>query len=147
MNAALPAVVTRLLAVLPTLSGWSQVGVYDGPNLAQDYPPSFVTVGFVDGEDFGGGAEATPTAGDLLEAAETLRSEIGVQTGNTGGMADVRAQAFALLAAWQQWVDADPTLGVPGVSGAALSWDYQPIQNDRGKAVRLAVTLNYVAQG
>jgi len=146
VNASLPLVVDRLLAVLPTLPGWTGVVVFDGPTLTRDALQDYVTVGFVDGEDFGGSAEHLPGLGDLLEESETVRSEIVSQTGDDD-MKGRRNRAFELFKAWQAWVQSDSSLGVPGVTGAALSWDYQPVQNQSGTAVRLAVTLTYIARG
>lgn len=146
MSAALPVVLARLVAALPTLPGWSGVAVFDGPTLTRDALADFVTVGFVDGEDFGGNAESVPLLGDLFEETETVRSEIVCQSGDDD-IAGRRARAFALFDAWQVWARSDSTLGVPGVFGAALSWDYQPVQNTGGSAVRLAVTLTYAARG
>jgi hypothetical protein len=61
VNAALPLVIDATLALLPTLPGWSTVSVYDGPQVVGDTPREYVTVGFVEGEDFGGTFE--PIAG------------------------------------------------------------------------------------
>jgi hypothetical protein len=145
VNAALPAVLDRLVALLPTLPNWAGVVVYDGPPLTQDDPLDFVTVGYVDGEDFGGTFEPVPGLGDLWEEAGTVRSEIVSQTGDDD-IAGRRARAFALFNAWQAAVQADQTLGGV-VSSAGLSADLQPVQNVGGSAVRLAVTLTYTARG
>lgn len=146
MTAVLPQVVARLLAKLPTLDGWAATVVYDGPPVTADSPPSFVTVGFVDGEDFGATFEPGESLGDLWSETGTVRSEINCQTGDVD-YPGMRAKAFALFSAWQAWVRSDSTLGVDGVSSAALSADLQPVQNGRGSAVRLAVSLNYTARG
>jgi len=145
MNAALPAVLDRLVALLPTLPGWSGVGVFDGPTLTRDALPTFVTVGFVDGEDFGGTFEPGESLGDFWEEAGTVRSEIVSQTGDDD-IAGCRARAFGLFSAWQAAQQADQTLGGV-VASSRLSADLQPVQNTGGSAVRLAVTLTYVARG
>jgi hypothetical protein len=61
VNAALPLVIDATIALLPTLPGWSGVVVLDGPQVTAAAPREYVTVGFVDGEDFGGTFE--PIAG------------------------------------------------------------------------------------
>lgn len=150
MSAAWPLVVNRLVAVLPTLPGWSGVPVYDGPPVTADAPPTFVTVGFVLGEDFGGSYEQTRNGeggwqGALTEAG-TVRSEIVCATGNVD-LPAMRARAFALADAWEAWVSADETLGVLGSSSvASLAVDVVPAQTTAGSVQRLAVTLTYLAR-
>lgn len=145
MNAALPQVLNRLVVLLPTLPGWTQVEVYDGPTTTRDAPADFVTVGFVDGEDFGATMEPVESLGDLWEETGTVRSEIVSQTGDDD-IAGRRTRAFELFNAWQASVHADQTLG--GITSSAnLTADLQPVQNTGGSAVRLAVTLTYTARG
>jgi hypothetical protein len=145
VNAALPAVLDRLVALLPTLPGWSKVTVYDGPTLTRDAPVDFVTVGYVDGEDFGGTFEPGESFGDLWQEIGTVRSEIVSQTGGDD-ISGRRARVFELFNAWQVAVQADQTLGGV-VASAGMSADLQPVQNTNGSAVRLAVTLTYTARG
>jgi hypothetical protein len=143
---AWPAVVARLVAYLPTLPGWSGVTVYDGPVTSQDYPADFVTVGYVRGEDFGGSFEQVRGIGEMTEESGTVRCELVSQTGDTD-IAAVRARVFALFDAWQDYVYADPRLGVLGVSStSSLAADVQPVQNTSGAAQRLTVTLSYLAR-
>jgi hypothetical protein len=145
MNAALPRVVNATVALLPTLPGWPGVEVYDGPTTTRDAPADFVTVGFVDGEDFGATMEPVESFGDLWEETGTVRSEIVSQTGDDD-IAGRRARVFELFNAWQAALHADQTLG--GITSSAnLTADLQPVQNTGGSAVRLAVTLSYTARG
>ena len=145
MNVALPLVIDATVALLPTLDGWSQVTVYDGPQVTGDSPRDYVTVGFVDGEDFGGTFEPVAGLGDLLEESGSLRSEIVCWTGDTDFPA-MRARAFGLFNAWNAAVQGDVTLGGI-VAAASLSGEVVPVQNRDGSAVRLAVTLSYTARG
>ena len=145
MNAALPALLDRLVSWLPTLPGWSKVAVFDGPTLTRDALTDFVTVGFVDGEDFGGTFEPGESLGDFWDESGTVRSEIVSQTGNDD-IAGCRARVFALFNAWQAAQQADQTLGGV-VASSRLSADLQPVQNTGGSAVRLAVSLIYTARG
>jgi hypothetical protein len=150
MSAAWPKVADRLVAHLPTLPGWEQVAVYDGPPVTGDAPTAFVTVGFVASEDFAGSYEQTRN-GDggwqgALEESGTVRSELICVTGDTD-LPGERADAFALVDAWEAWVSSDETLGVLGRSSiASLSVDVQPAQTTGGAVQRLTVTLSYLAR-
>ena len=143
MTAAWPVVVNRLVALLPTLPGWSDVAVYDGPPVTADAPTTYVTVGFVPGEDFGGNYEQTRGDANLLEEVGTVRSEVVCLTGDVD-LSTVRNRAFALVDAWEAAVSADHTLGVLASSGtASLSVDVAPSQTTGGSEQRLVVTLSY----
>jgi hypothetical protein len=145
VNVALPLVIDATVALLPTLPGWSGVTVYDGPQITGDTPHNYATVGYVDGEDFGGTFEAIPLLGDLLEEVGSLRSELVCWTGDVDFPA-MRARAFALFNAWNAAVQDDVSLGGK-VAAASLSGEVVPVQNDKGSAVRLVVTLSYTANG
>lgn len=148
MAAAWPRVVDRLVSWLPSLPGWSQVTVYDGLPVTGDNPTTFVTVGYVEGEDFGGTYEQTRNGEDgwqgALEESGTVRCELVCWTGDTD-LPGRRSAAFALVDAWEAGVSADETLG--GVLGrsssSSLAVDVQPVQNSNGAAQRLTVTLSY----
>jgi hypothetical protein len=145
VNAALPLVIDATIALLPTLPGWSGVVVLDGPQVTAAAPREYVTVGFVDGEDFGGTFEPIAGLGDLLEETGSVRSEIVCWTGDVNFPA-MRARAFALFNAWNAAVQADVTLGGV-VATSSLSGEVVPVQNDKGSAVRLVATLAYIARG
>lgn len=145
MNVALPLVINATVALLPTLPGWSGVTVYDGPQVTGDTPTSYVTVGFVDGEDFGGTFEPVAGLGDLLEETGSLRSEIVCWTGGVDFPA-MRVRAFGLFNAWNAAVQRDVTLGAV-VASSSLSGEVVPVQNGKGSAVRLVATLSYTARG
>jgi hypothetical protein len=145
VNAALPLVIDATLTLLPTLPGWSTVSVYDGPQVVGDTPREYVTVGFVEGEDFGGTFEPIAGLGDVLEEAGSLRSEVVCWTGDVD-FPGMRARAFALFNAWNAAVQDDVSLGGV-VTAAALTGEVVPVQNKDGSAVRLVVTLSYTARG
>ena len=146
MSAAWPTVADRLVALLPTLPGWTGVPVYDGPPVTADVPPTYVTVGFVVGEDFGGSYEQTRNGEGwqgALEESGTVRSEVVCTTGDTD-LPTMRSRAFALVDAWDAAIADDETLGVLGPSAtSSLAVDVQPIQNTGGTVQRLTVTLSY----
>lgn len=148
MSAAWPKVVNRLVSLLPTLPGWSQVAVYDGPPVTADAPADYVTVGFVLGEDFGGSYEqARGLDGSVPEESGTVRSEVVCLTGDVD-LPAVRARAFALVDAWEASIAADQTLGVLAPSStSALSVDVAPAQTTSGAEQRLTVTLTYFSRG
>jgi hypothetical protein len=79
---AWPLVLGRLLTLLPTLSGWTGVAVYDGPPVTGDAPTDYATVGFVVGEDFGGSFEIVDEPGGMLTENGTVRTEIVCVTGD-----------------------------------------------------------------
>ena len=144
--AAWPQVKRRLVDILPTLPGWSGVTVFDGPRVSQDFPTDFITVGFVEGEDFAGSYEqARPEAWDVEESG-TIRSELITTSGDVD-LEETEDRVFDLVDAWEQWVTKDPTLGVLSPSStASLAVDVQPVQNQNGSAQRLTVTLTYTAR-
>lgn len=146
MSAAWPVVLNRLLVLLPTLPGWSDVEVFDGQPVTGDAPTSFVTVGFVEGEDYGGNYDRVRGAADLLEENGAIRSEIVCWSGDVD-LPTVRAKAFALADAWEATVAADQTLGVlPPSSTSSLAVDVAPKQT-AGSQQRLVVTLTYFTRG
>ena len=146
MTAAWPAVVDRLVGLLPTLPDWSGVTVYDGPPVTADAPPEYVTVGFVDGVDFGGTYEQARGPGDCPEELGTVRSEVVAWTGDTD-LPGLRARGFELVNAWERALHNDPTLGVlPQGSTASLAVDVAPAQTTAGAVQRLTVTLTYTAR-
>jgi hypothetical protein len=129
---------------MASAAGWSQGVVYDGPPVTQDAPQSFVTVGFVLGEDNAGSYEQLYQPGGLREESGTVLSEIVCATGDTD-LSAVRTRAFALADAWSAAVSADGTLGGV-VRSSSLTVDVQSI-NAGGASQRLIATLTYSALG
>lgn len=151
MTAAWPLVVERLVDWLPSLPGWSGVPVYDGPPVTADVPLTYVTVGFVVGEDFGGSYEQTRNGENsyqgALEELGTVRCEVVATTGDVD-LASMRSRVFALVDSWDAAIAADETLGVlPPSSTSSLAVDVAPIQSTGGTTQRLTVTVSYFARG
>lgn len=141
-----PAVKNRLVELLPTLAGWDKVSVYNGPVVTGAAPTTFLTVGFVPGEDFGGSYEQDRGLGDAPLELGTIRSELVCSLGGTD-LPAVEALAFELMDAWQAEVDRDPTLGVMRQgSTSTLTVDVEPSQTTGGAVQRLTVTLSYTAR-
>lgn len=140
-----PVVHARLVALLPSLPGWSGVKVFDGPSVSGGAPTSFVTVGFAELEE-SAGTFSTERAGNGFQVIETgsVRCELVSYSGATG-LAPVRAKAFALLDALEQEIRRDQTLGVlPPASTTSLVVDVLPAQSTAGAAQRLAFSVEYL---
>ncbi len=150
MSAAWPLVKRRLVALLPTLPGWGGVVVYSGPPVTAAAPAAYCTVGYVEGEDFGGTYEQTRNGtgwAGALEETGTVRSEVVLLSGDSADLPALETRAFALVDAWEAEVSRDERLGVlPASSTSSLSVDVQPVQNQGGAAQRLAVTLTYFSR-
>ncbi len=136
--------VDRLVVRLPEL--WPDVTVYDGPVRDREFPRSFVTVGYVDGEEVAGSFEPTPLLGDVDEEIGTVRSELVCQTGDDA-LTAMRAKAFGYVDVLKAELDRDRTLGAPDVVSVDLSADVLPVRNTEGAAVRIALILTYTARG
>jgi hypothetical protein len=150
MSAAWPRLIERLLELLPTLPGWSDVAVYDGPPVTAEAPTDYCTIGYVVGEDFGGTYEQARNAeggwAGALQENGSIRSEIVCTTGDVD-LPAVRNRAFALADAWEAEISRDETLGVLGASSTvSLSVDVQPAQTTSGSEQRLAVTVSYLSR-
>ena len=147
MTAAWPLVVDRLVQLLPSLTGWDDVAVFDGPPVTQDAPANYLTIGFVLGEDAAGEIERiTHGVAGMLEELGSIRCELVCTTGETD-LSGMRAKAFALVDSWQAEVSRDQSLGVLSPSSTtALSVEVLPAQTDAGASQRLVVTLNYFSR-
>lgn len=139
-----PVVHGRLVALLPTLPGWSGVPVYDGPPVTGDAPMRYVTVGFVN-DEVSAGSFAHERAGNGFQVQETgnVRCELVTAIG-TADLPEMRAAAFALLDALEVAIRADQTLGVlPAASTTSLEVDVIPTQSTSGAVQRLVFSVNY----
>lgn len=139
-----PAVRARLVELLPTLPGWADVSVYDGPTVTGEAPEEYATVGYVADEDAAGSFEHE-RAGDGFRVEERgfVRCELVVLTGSAD-LPTVRDRAFALIDALEQEIRRDRTLGVLSAEGTArLVVDVVPVQNSAGAAQRLVFSLDY----
>ena len=138
-----PLVVARLLALLPTLSGWSAVTVIDGPLVSADVPTDYVTVGYVDNDQAGTYITAQSPDGFRYVETGTVRSQLNCVTGDSD-LAGMRARVFALMDAVEGAVRADRRLGVLSPEGTSeLDVDVLSLQNAAGTAQQLTFTLHY----
>lgn len=145
MKAHWPAVAQRLVTLLPTLPGYTNVAVYDGPPVTEDAPLQYVTVGWVDGEVAGTYSQDRSGDGVLVEESGQVHSTFVAQSGDTD-LPSVRSSAFALVDALADSIAADQTLGVlPYGSTSSVTASVVPVQNSAGAAVSLIVTLTYFA--
>lgn len=141
-----PRVHARLVALLPTLSGWP-ADVFDGPPVTGNAPTRYATVGYVFGEDSGGEFRTDTTNAYRIEETGSVRGEIVATTG-TADIASVRAQAFALADALEAAIRADRTLGgVLSADGlATLRFDVVPAQTQQGATQRLPFSVDYTTR-
>lgn len=141
---AWPLVVAALVDLLPTLPGWDDVEVYDGPPVTEDAPTAWVTVGFVDDEDAGSYNEELSPLGNVftIESGE-VRCSLNVVSGEVS-LATVRASAFALVDELRESMREDPTLGVlPAGSTTGLEVRVASAQNSQGSGQRLDLNVTY----
>lgn len=138
-----PVVQQRLVALLPTLDGWADVVVYDGPPVSETGAQTYVTVGWTStGES--GGWEAPD------ETTDTMRAELGtvacelIVWGGDEALPTYRATAFALVDALDVAIRTDETLGVlPVSSTTSLSAEVVSAQDASGATQRLVISVNY----
>lgn len=139
-----PLLASRLVALLPTLSGWSAVSVFDGPPVTGDTPTSYCTVGFIEDEDAGGYTDDQATAGNTLTTESgAIRCRLVVVSGDTD-LSALRTAAFALVDALRASLRSDPTAGVlPAGSMTSLEVNVRSAQNDRGAGQALDFVVSY----
>ena len=143
MAAQWPLVVARLLALLPTLSGWSNVVVIDGPLVSADVPADFVTVGYVADDQAGSYNQVQDPNGFQYVETGTVRSQLNCATGDTD-LPGMRTRVFALMDALEAAVRLDRTLGVLSPAGTSeLDVDVLSLSNSSGTAQQLTFTLHY----
>lgn len=143
-----PIVHARLTQILPTLTGWDGVEVFDGPAVTGDAPTSYVTVGYAQDEDSAGSftKERAPLIDGLDEETGAVRCELVVWSGDAD-LGPVRAHAFDLIDALDAVVSADQTLGVLMPSSTArVVVDVLPVQNQSGVVQRLPFSVEYLAR-
>lgn len=145
-----PIVAQRLVTLLPTLSGWSGVAVYDGASPGQGSgvaPSLFAVVGAADPEGDAGDFSHTPRGADYRVREEgRVRCEVVAWTGEASEAAFIaqRARVFALLDPVEAYIRAHPDLGVlrPGAASQLAAAVY-PTYITKGTSVRALVTVSY----
>jgi len=141
-----PAVKRAIVDLLPTLTGWPSADLtFDGPPVAGD-SSSYVTVGYVDGEDSAGSFTTDTTNGYRIEETGSVVGELVAWAGDTDLPAR-QAEAFAAMDAFEVALRADRTLGVLSPDGTArLSVDVLPAQTNAGAVQRLRFTIEYLTR-
>jgi len=138
-----PLIVARLVALLPTLSGWSGVTVIDGPLVSADVPTDYVTVGYVADDQAGTyNMQQDPNGFQYIEVG-TVRSQLNCSTGDAD-LVGMRARVFALIDSLDAAIRADRRLGVLSPAGTSeLEVEVLSMQNANGTAQSLVFTLMY----
>lgn len=147
MAAQWPLITAKLLQILPTLSGWANVPVYDGPPVTGDDPPDYATVGYTGPSDPHAGNYQThqdASGGQWVEQG-IIRCHLTCQSGDAQELPVVRARAFALSDAFEAYVRNDRRLGGVLSQGSScdLTVDVEPVENADGVAQSLYLTLQY----
>lgn len=149
MAAQWPLLVTKLVALLPTLSGWSTVDVIDGRPVQSVTADQYCTVGFVaspNNSDETAGSYTQVRDPDGFQYAETgtVRCQIVSTTGDTD-IPGQRTALFVLCDAFEASVRVDRTLG--GVLSVTSTLDLQvevlAAANGNGSALSAVLTLTY----
>jgi len=138
-----PLVVHRLVTLLPTLPGWEQVVVFDGPPITGDDPNQWCTVGYI--ADDKAGNYTTTQHDDGFSRHETgeVRSEVVCNTGDDD-LAGVRGRMFALLDAVDAAVRADRRLGVLSAEGTStFAVEVLSVKDAQGTAQGATFALHY----
>lgn len=139
-----PLLAARLVSLLPTLSGWSAVEVFDGPPVTGDVPGDYCTVGYVEDDTAG---TYTDDLGDFGNAFSTenglVRCQLVCGTGDVD-LPSMRSRAFGYLDTLRAALRSDPTAGVlPAGSTTALTVDVLSSQNQAGSAQALVFSITY----
>lgn len=144
---AWPKVPPALVALLPTLSGWGDVRIFDGRPVMTSPPPLRCTVGYVEDETGSAGDfnQEVGSIDGLYDEAGAVRCELVIQVGGSA-VTGLRARAAALLDTLDAALRADPSLGgvlsTPG-STVTLGADFVPAQNASGASVRVVFSVSY----
>jgi hypothetical protein len=142
---ASPLIIAAHVAVLPTLTGWAGVPVYEGAALRRDDVDEYLTVGYVAGaDDPQVSLEVVPHADGTTREAGTLACQLITAQAD---VATARARVFDLVAPWSAWLLRDRTLG--GVllpqSTAHLLVDVALATTRSGATANALVTVTYQA--
>lgn len=135
----------RLVTVLPTLSGWSGVTVYDSMPTTAAAPAVYCTVGYLSDEHEG--LYKTTFAPDGVRYMEqgSVSCHLVARTGSVD-IPSMRATVFALADTFETYWRGDRKLGVlPPDSEIGLTVDVMLTADENGTAAALAFTLDYTA--
>lgn len=148
MATAWPAVIARLLVLMPTLPGWSQMGVFDGHPVTADPTLDYVTVGYTPADDHGGSfVQVRNGDGESTDESGDVRCHLACQAGDTD-LSAVRARAFAYVEPLRKALHDDQTLGGTLSVNAtlALAADVMQVQDSNGVALGLLLVIRYTTE-
>lgn len=144
MAAQWPLIVAHLVELLPTLPGWDQVTVFDGPPITGDDPPSYATVGYVENDQAGTYTQVQDPDGFSRQEGGDVRSQLVCRTGDDD-LAGMRTLLFSLVDALDDHIRADRRLdGVLSPQGTSeLVVDVLSLQTETGTAQTAVIALHY----
>lgn len=146
MTAQWPLVVAKLLAVLPTLSGWdaTNVTVHDGPPDTDSPTLDYMTVGYVSDDQAGTYSLSQNDSGFQWDETGTVRCQLVCRDGETG-VAGMRVRAFQLADVLETYVRSDRTLGKTLSPDGTIdvNSEVQTVQSTAGVKVSIVFTLQY----
>ena len=138
-----PRVVDRLVQLLPTLSGWEDVVVYDGPPTRDPPPLNYATVGYSEMGEGGNYSTAQDSDGFQIDENGTIITELTFFSGSQV-VSDARALMFTALDSVDAAVRADRRLGVLSQEGtSSFNVSVTPVWDGQGSAVRAQFSLIY----
>lgn len=148
-----PAVKARLVELAPTLDGWSDFTVFDGPadtsTLAVDeatMTAAWATIGFTTNDQSGECTFDQDADGYQQVERGTVHIELTVQCADndSADLAALEARLFAALSGLKAAVRADRRLGVLSQEGfAAAVITTTPIRSTAGAAAVARVAVTY----
>jgi len=145
MAAAWPAVVARLLVLMPTLPGWTTIEVFDGHPVTADPTLDYITVGYTTSDDNGGQfVQVRNTDGWSTDEVGDVRCHLACQAGDTD-LSAVRARAFTYVESLRKALHDDQTLGGTLSANATieLAVDVISVQGSNGVAQSLLLQVRY----
>ena len=149
-TSALPTFITNVLAALNAAPALSGVRIFDGPEIDTSYPNDWIAVGH-DGSD-DGDFEAAAASQEYAPIGALRKNEDGALScvlSTWDGTTDItarRVRAFALLAAVEDVVRADPSFSGAVLWAGLESFQLQYRQTNQGAAVEIPFSLTYRAR-
>ncbi|MFF2009170.1 hypothetical protein ACFVWY_08865 [Streptomyces sp. NPDC058195] len=144
MGSRVPEVIDRLVQLGMADPGLAEVRVSDGPEVTNDNIRDWLIVGF-DG-DPQGDFQAAQSVGGWSDLGTGREEEWQVtvaaiaQRGDTDIPA-ARRRAYKIAARVEEWLRADPTVGLRSVEAAIVATQLVQDQSDRGATAVLLLTV------
>lgn len=139
-----PLVAQHLVDLLPSLPGWDQVSVFDGPPITGDDPSNYCTVGYVEDDQAGTYTQVQDPDGFSRQEAGDVRSQLVCRTGDDD-LTGMRTLLFGLLDALDDHIRSDRRLdNVLSPQGTSeLVVDVLSVQTETGTAQTAVIALHY----